>query len=535
MSADPLLKVEALSVAFQGEDGWREVVQEIGFQIERGETLALVGESGSGKSVTAHSILQLLPQGSARNPSGSVWFDKVDLLQADEATLNKIRGNRISMIFQEPMSSLNPLHRVGRQIGEVILAHQACSKSDARAQTLALLQRVGFDDASARLDAYPHRLSGGQRQRVMIALALANSPDLLIADEPTTALDVTIQADILALLKQLQDEDGLALLLITHDLGVVRHVADKVCVMTQGRIVEHGAAQSLFAKPQHEYTKKLLGSEPKGFAKAVAADAPELIRAEGVSVSFPVRTGLLRRTTSHFHAVREASFALAEGETLGLVGESGSGKSTLGRAVLKLQSARGSVAFAGKDLGDLPAGEMRALRSELQIVFQDPFGSLNPRLSVGDIVGEGLRVHAPDSGSSIEAKVAEILEEVGLPAEATRRYPHEFSGGQRQRIAIARAMILQPRFVVLDEPTSALDMTIQLQIIDLLRRFQEKYKISYLFISHDLKVVRALAHKVMVMKDGHIVEQGDAENIFNHPKTDYTKALLGAAFDLTGS
>jgi len=525
----PLLQVHDLSVRF----GDFEAVKHISFEIARGETLALVGESGSGKSVTALSVLQLLPYPLASHPNGSIKFHGEEMVNVSPTALQRLRGNRIAMVFQEPMTSLNPLHTIERQINEVLFLHKRLNTAAARARTLELLQLVGLPDAEKRLGAYPHQLSGGQRQRVMIAMALANEPDLLIADEPTTALDVTIQAQILKLLKDLQQKMGMALLLITHDLNIVRKVVDRVCIMTNGEIVEQGPVSQVFGQPQHAYTKKLLAAEPKGVAAVAHADAPVVMVAKDVKVWFPITAGLLRRTVGHIKAVDGISLSVRAGETLGVVGESGSGKSTLAYALLRLQRSEGSIRFRGEELQGRSWGDMRPLRKDMQIVFQDPFDSLSPRLSVFHIVSEGLQVH--DIGANEterRAMVAEALREVGLDPAAMDRYPHEFSGGQRQRIAIARAIVLKPKFIVLDEPTSALDMSVQAQIVDLLRDLQKKNDLAYLFISHDLRVVRALSDRVMVMKDGKVVEENSAKQIFEAPQTDYTKALIAAAFDI---
>jgi microcin C transport system ATP-binding protein len=527
-----LLEVDDLSVHFDVGGRVVEAVRGISFQIERGETLALVGESGSGKSVTALSILQLLPYPAARHPSGRIRFEGQDLLGAPEEQLAKVRGDRIAMIFQEPMTSLNPLHRVEHQIDEVLRLHNQMTAEQARARTLELLTRVGIPDPEARLASFPHELSGGQRQRVMIAMALANEPDLLIADEPTTALDVTIQAQILALLRELKASSQMSLLLITHDLGVVRKMADRMCVMNGGRIVEQGPVRALFENPQHPYTRHLIAAEPRGEPAAPAADAPVLMEGRDVRVWFPVKRGVLRRTVDHIKAVDGVSLAVREGETVGVVGESGSGKTTLGMALLRLERSRGEVAFLGKSIQGLRFAETRPLRRSMQIVFQDPFGSLSPRLPVGRIIEEGLRIHEPAAAEVHERRVAEVLEEVGLDPACRHRYPHEFSGGQRQRIAIARAMVLRPRFVVLDEPTSALDVSVQAQIVELLRDLQRRHRLAYLFISHDLRVVRAMSHHVVVMRNGQVVEQGPAAQLFAAPREPYTRALFSAAFDL---
>ena len=522
-----LVEVEDLHIGF----GDKTVVEGVSFRLDRGETLALVGESGSGKSLTALALLQLQPPGAA--VSGRVTLDGLDILTADAARLQSSRGGVAGMIFQEPMTSLNPLMRIGRQVCEAMELHRTLTAAVAQEQAVALLREVGFADAADRLDAFPHQLSGGQRQRVMIAMALANDPKLLIADEPTTALDVTIQAQILKLLAEEKSARGLAVLLITHDLAIVRRCADLVCVMQGGRIVEHGTTAEIFSRPQHPYTRMLLDAEPRGRPLPVAPAAPVLMAAEHVGVSFPIRRGVLRRQVGALRAVDDVSITVRAGETVGLVGESGSGKSTMGLALLHLQAASGVVRVGGVDIASLGKRQMRALRADMQIVFQDPYGSLSPRLTVGDIIGEGLAVHAPKLKPAARAtRVAEALAEVGLPADIIGRYPHEFSGGQRQRIAIARAMVLQPRFVVLDEPTSALDRSVQGQIVTLLLRLQKDRGLGYLFISHDLTVVRALAHRVVVMRRGRVVEQGPADQVFANPAEPYTKALMAAAFSL---
>ncbi|MEQ9639969.1 MAG: ABC transporter ATP-binding protein [Alphaproteobacteria bacterium] len=529
----PLLQVTDLSVAFEVEGRRNLAVDRVSFEINERETFALVGESGSGKSVTALSVMQLLPYPAASHPSGSVRFRGEELIGAGPSTMKTVRGDNIGMVFQEPMNALNPLHTVERQIGEMLVTHRGMTGEAAKARVLELLDLVGIRDGERRLGAYPHQLSGGQRQRVMIAMALANEPDLLIADEPTTALDVTIQAQILKLLHELQERLGMAILLITHDLGIVRKVASRVAVMTQGRIVEQGAVADVFERPQHSYTQHLLAAEPKGQPSQADPAAPEVMRAEHLKVYFPIRAGLLRRTVDHVKAVDDISISVRQGHTVGVVGESGSGKTTLGLALLRLISSQGEIAFHGKPIHDVGTKALRPLRQEMQVVFQDPFSSLSPRLSIQQIVEEGLLVHglAPDYDER-RARIGEALVEVGLDPEAMDRYPHEFSGGQRQRVAIARAMVLEPRFVVLDEPTSALDMSVQAQIVDLLRDLQRRHKLAYLFISHDLKVVRALADELIVMRDGKVVEQGPAAQVFDAPQTDYTKALMAAAFDL---
>ena len=523
-----VLQVKDLTVRFRQDGRVVQAVKGVSFSVGRGETVALVGESGSGKSVTALSTVSLLPDSA--EVTGSVLYNGREMVGAPEAALRKVRGNDISFIFQEPMTSLNPLHSIERQIGESLALHQGLTGDKARARILELLTKVGIRDPESRLGAYPHQLSGGQRQRVMIAMALANGPDLLVADEPTTALDVTIQAQILDLLAELKAREGLSLLFITHDLGVVRRIADRVCVMQGGEIVEQGPAAQLFAAPVHPYTQKLLAAEPKGRPDPVADTAPEVVRADGLRVWFPIQRGLLRRTVGHVKAVNGATLSIRAGETLGVVGESGSGKTTLALGLLRLIDSDGPIAFMGHAIHTRRSGQLRDLRRDMQIVFQDPYGSLSPRMTVEQIIAEGLGVHGVEKGRDRRGMVAEIMSEVGLDPVAMGRYPHEFSGGQRQRIAIARAMILRPKFVVLDEPTSALDMTVQVQIVDLLRALQRKWGLAYLFISHDLRVVRALSHKVLVMKDGEVVEAGEGAEIFERPRTDYTRTLLAAAF-----
>jgi microcin C transport system ATP-binding protein len=519
-----LLAVNNLSVSF----GPRRVVDDVSFTLDRGETLALVGESGSGKSLTALSLLQLLPHGA--DSTGHVTLDGQEMVCANPALLRRLRGGVAGMVFQEPMSSLNPLQSIGRQVAEAVTLHGRLPRPDRRATLIRLLSQCGFADAESRLDAFPHQLSGGQRQRVMIAMALANDPALLIADEPTTALDVTIQAQILQLLAAQKQARGLALLLISHDLAIVRRYADRVCVMQHGRIVEQGSVAQVFAQPEHAYTRMLIAAEPRGRPLPVRPDAPILVEAHDIKVHFPIRSGLLRSVVAHVKAVDGVSLMVRAGETVALVGESGSGKSTMGAALLRLEHSLGTVRLAGQDV---TAMHRRDMCAQAQIVFQDPFGSLSPRLTLGDIVAEGLRVHRRDlTDTDRNQRVAAALEEVGLPADSAQRYPHEFSGGQRQRIAIARAMVLQPRFVVLDEPTSALDMSVQAQIVELLRRLQRDRDLGFLFISHDLKVVRALAHRVVVMRRGHVVEAGAADDIFDRPQHDYTRALMAAAFAL---
>ncbi|HLM13110.1 MAG TPA: ABC transporter ATP-binding protein [Reyranella sp.] len=532
MTDAALLEVKNLSVNFGTGDDAVRAVKNVSFEIKRGETLAVVGESGSGKSVTALSILQLLPYPMANHPGGSIRFQGRELVGAAPRDLLAVRGNRISMIFQEPMTSLNPLHTIERQVNEVLILHKGLTRAAARKRTLELLEQVGIPEAATRLDAFPHQLSGGQRQRVMIAMALANEPDLLIADEPTTALDVTIQAQILKLLKTLQARYGMALLFITHDLGIVRKMADRVCVMTKGLIVEQGPVDEVFDNPQHSYTQHLLSAEPKG--RPVDADpaAAEILKLDDVKVHFPIKRGVLRRTVGYIKAVDGVSLTLREGHTIGLVGESGSGKTTLGLALLRLEGSKGGIQFDKQDLQALSQREIRPLRRQMQIVFQDPYSSLSPRMSVGEIVGEGLQVHKIGSEAERSRLIDQALTEVGLDPAARERYPHEFSGGQRQRIAIARALVLKPRLIVLDEPTSALDMSVQAQIVDLLRDLQTRHKLAYLFISHDLKVVRALADEVLVLRHGKVVERGSAQQIFERPQTPYTQALIAAAFNL---
>ena len=529
----PLLEVTDLSVDFGSGGAAVHAVRNVSFRIERGRTFSLVGESGSGKSVTALSIMQLLPYPFARHPAGSIRFQGQELVGAGHELLKDIRGDKIGIIFQEPMTSLNPLHTVERQINETLLLHKKLGRGAARARTVELLRLVGIPNPEKRLSAYPHELSGGQRQRVMIAMALANDPDLLIADEPTTALDVTIQAQILKLLKELQEKLGMALLLISHDLNIVRKMGGWVGVMTKGEIVEQGAVDEVFERPAHAYTRKLLAAEPKGAAIHAVADAPTVIEAEDIKVWFPIKAGVLRRTVDYVKAVDGVSVKVKAGHTVGVVGESGSGKTTLGLALLRLIKSEGPVVYLGRRIDKLGWRELRPLRREMQVVFQDPYGSLSPRLSVAQIIAEGLNVHGlGGNGVDREQLIIDALTEVGLDPESRHRYPHEFSGGQRQRIAIARAIVLKPRFVVLDEPTSALDMSVQAQIVDLLRALQERHGLAYLFISHDLRVVRALSEEVLVMKDGKVVEAGPAKAVFEAPREAYTKALMAAAFAL---
>ncbi|WP_299773345.1 ABC transporter ATP-binding protein [uncultured Tateyamaria sp.] len=521
-----LLQVKDLCVGFRQDGQLTEAVKGVSFHVDRGETVALVGESGSGKSVSALSTVSLL--GDSAEVTGSVTYDDQEMIGADERLLRKVRGNDISFIFQEPMTSLNPLHTIAKQLGESLALHQGIAGDAARARILELLDKVGIRDAESRLNAYPHELSGGQRQRVMIAMALANKPDVLIADEPTTALDVTIQAQILDLLADLKAAEGMGLLFITHDLGIVRRIADRVCVMQNGEIVETGPTKEIFDAPKHPYTQKLLSAEPTGQPSPVPQDAELVAETEHLKVWFPITAGLLRKTVGHVKAVNDATIRVHAGETVGIVGESGSGKTTLALAIMRLISSEGRIVYMGQDIRAWSVRELRRLRKDMQIVFQDPFGSLSPRMTAMQIIAEGLGVHGIDDGRSAREVVAEVMTEVGLDPITMDRYPHEFSGGQRQRIAIARAMVLRPKLVVLDEPTSALDMTVQVQIVELLRGLQRKYGLAFLFISHDLKVVRAMSHKMLVMKQGDIVEQGVAEDLFERPQTDYTRLLLQA-------
>ena len=529
--SDPVLSVRDLTVSFRQEGVETQAVRGVSFEVGRGETVALVGESGSGKSVTALSTVALLPDSATIG--GSVTYGGEEMVGASEKRLMAARGNEISFIFQEPMTSLNPLHILEKQIGESLAVHQGLVGEAARERTLELLTKVGIPDPEVRLTSYPHQLSGGQRQRVMIAMALANNPGLLIADEPTTALDVTIQAQILRLLADLKRDMGMSMLFITHDLGVVRQIADRVYVMKDGEIVEHGPTAEIFGTPTHPYTQMLLSAESVGGPDPVSEEAPVIAETDALRIWFPIQRGLLKRTVGHIKAVNAATLAVRAGETVGIVGESGSGKTTLALAIMRLIGSEGPVTFLGQNIQGWRSRQMRPLRRDMQIVFQDPYGSLSPRMTVEEIIAEGLAIHGTAPGQDTTQMVGEIMAEVGLDPAMMHRYPHEFSGGQRQRVAIARAMILRPKLVVLDEPTSALDMTVQVQIVELLRELQRKYQLAYLFISHDLKVVRALSHRVMVMKDGDVVEEGPVDRIFDAPETAYTRELMAAAFDLS--
>ena len=524
-----VLEVRNLRISFRQDGRTVPAVKGVSFQVPRGQTVALVGESGSGKSVTALSTVGLL--GAAAQVEGSVLYDGRELVGAPEAALREVRGNDISFIFQEPMTSLNPLQTIQRQLEESLALHQGLQGAPARARVVELLTKVGIRDPEMRLQDYPHQLSGGQRQRVMIAMALANGPELLIADEPTTALDVTIQAQIMQLLAELKRDEQLSMLFISHDLGLVRRIADHVCVMKDGEIVEQGPAAQIFANPQHPYTRKLLEAEPKGLAEPFTEDAPQIVATRDLKVWFPIKRGWLRRTVGHVKAVNGATLNVRAGETLGIVGESGSGKTTLALAIMRLIESEGPILFMGQEIADQQGRGLRRLRRDMQIVFQDPYGSLSPRMTVEQIIAEGLGVHGIEAGQDPRALVSDMMAEVGLDPAMMHRYPHEFSGGQRQRIAIARAMILKPRLVVLDEPTSALDMTVQVQIVELLRRFQRKQGLAYLFISHDLRVVRAMSHQILVMRAGEVVEQGPTAQVFAAPQNDYTRGLMAAAFE----
>lgn len=527
-----VLQIQDLKVVFSQDGRQVDAVRGVSFEVARGEVVALVGESGSGKSVTAMSSVALL--GANAKVTGSIRYNGQQMVGASRDLLQQVRGNEISFIFQEPMTSLNPLHTIEKQLRESIELHQdprqSLTGAEIEARIIALLERVGLPDPASRLGAYPHQLSGGQRQRVMIAMALANGPELLIADEPTTALDVTIQAQILDLLMLLKQQDGMGMLFITHDLGIVRQIADRVCVMQDGKIVETGPTKDIFKAPQHPYTQKLLNAHSVGAPQPFDPSASVIAQATNAKIWFPIQRGVLKRTVGHVKAVNDVSLTLRAGETIGIVGESGSGKSTLAMAIMRLISFEGKIAFDGRDIGALKTRDLRALRKDMQIVFQDPYGSLSPRMTCAQIIAEGLGVHGTPSGRSQEDLVEEILQEVGLDPEMQHRYPHEFSGGQRQRIAIARAMVMRPKLVVLDEPTSALDMTVQVQIVDLLRNLQKAHGLAYLFISHDLRVVRAMSHTVIVMKEGDVVEHGPVSEVFEAPKTQYTRSLMAAAF-----
>jgi len=529
--AGPILRIADLSVDFRGGGSVVHAVKQVSLDIVRGETMALVGESGSGKSVTAHSILRLLPYPDAFHPSGKIYFGDLETLSATDDQIQSIRGNKIGMVFQEPMTAFNPLHTIGRQINEGLILHRGASESDASRRTLELLEQVGIEDAGKRMDSYVHQLSGGQRQRAMIAMALANNPELLIADEPTTALDVTVQAQVIDLLKRLQQQYRMAIMLITHDFSVVRRFSDRIAVMYQGEIVETGVSDDILAKPQHDYTKLLMRSDPGGAPSPTPGDAASIIETRDLKVWFPVKKGILKRTVDHIKAVDGITIRVRRGHSLGIVGESGSGKTTLGLAVLRLIHSTGGIAFEDIAIGSFDKKRMRPLRNEMQIVSQDPFGSLSPRMPVSDIIGEGLGIHRPEDRDTFDEEVMRVLEEVGLDPDARHRYPHEFSGGQRQRIAIARALILKPKLIVLDEPTSSLDRSVQFQVINLLRDLQTKHCLTYLIITHDLRIVKALCHEVVVMKSGAVVEAGSANEVFGSPKRPYTKSLLAAAFD----
>jgi microcin C transport system ATP-binding protein len=530
-----LLEVKDLSITFQQGDQITEAVTSVSFSLEKGQTLALVGESGSGKSVSSHAILQLLPTNSAQYKSGEILFKGQNLLSFGEADMRQIRGNEISMIFQEPMTSLNPLHTIERQIGEVLKLHKHMTPPQAKARCLELLELVGIPEPERRLKSYPHELSGGQKQRVMIAMALANQPEILIADEPTTALDVTVQKQVLELISDIQSKLGMAVILISHDLNIVKQYADNVAVMLKGKVVESGPIKEVFENPSHHYTKNLVEAEPSGAPEPIDNSAPELLATQDLSIQFPIKKNFFGKTIESFVAVDKISMKVREGETLGIVGESGSGKTTLGLAIMKLISSEGKILFEQNEVSALNQKQFRPLRREIQIVFQDPFGSLSPRMSIADIIAEGLEIHGIGDAQSNEEQIIQVLKEVDLDPAIRHRYPHEFSGGQRQRIAIARALVLRPKLIILDEPTSALDRSIQVQVIDLLRRIQTKYKLAYIFISHDLAVVKALSHRVLVIRAGKIVEQNECEQLFRVPKEPYTKQLLEAAYFYSSS
>lgn len=521
-----VLSIDSLSVGFGRGKNVEQVTFDVSLDIRKGETLALVGESGSGKSVTANSILKLLPKGSSHYLSGHIKFDDIDMLNCSERQLRGIRGGRIGMIFQEPMVSLNPLHKVGRQLVETLSIHRGMRTNKAEQHAISWLKKVGIRNPEQKVTAYPHELSGGERQRVMIAMALINEPELLIADEPTTALDVSVQAQILDLLKELQEEMGMAMLFITHDLSIVRRIADRVAVMQQGRLVEVGECQQVFNEPSHPYTQKLINSDPRGLPVEVSTSAKPLLSVENLKVWFPIKGGLFKRVLDHVKAVTNMNFELRQGHSIGLVGESGSGKSTTGMAILKLVQSEGLIEFDGQDIQTLDRKGMLPYRSRMQVVFQDPFSALNPRMSVAQVIGEGLRVHFEHDEQTLDSMICDVMREVDLDPETRHRYPNEFSGGQRQRIAIARALILKPEFILLDEPTSSLDRTVQAQVLDLLKALQVKHGLTYLFISHDLNVVKSLCHYTIVMKDGQIVEQGNTQQLFARPEQDYTKTLV---------
>jgi microcin C transport system ATP-binding protein len=529
--AKSLLSIENLSVDFKAAESVIHAVKQVSLEVNRGETMALVGESGCGKSVTAHSILRLLPYPQASHPSGAIYFDNMETLGATDDQIRSIRGNKIGMIFQEPMTAFNPLHSIERQINEVLVLHKGVSETNASKRTLELLKLVGIQNAANRMSSYPHELSGGQRQRAMIAMALANNPELLIADEPTTALDVTVQAQIIDLLKSLQRQFEMAVLLITHDFSVVRKFSDRIAVMYQGEIVETGNSDDIFANPQHDYTNLLMQSDLGGEPSPVQSNADTMVKTEDLKVWFPIKKGILKRTRNYIKAVDGITIRVRQGHSLGVVGESGSGKTTLGLAILRLIESDGAIAFQNVPIDAYNQKQMRLLRKEMQIVFQDPFGSLSPRLSIAKIIEEGLEIHKPEDKDRFEEEIVTVLQEVDLDPDVRHRYPHEFSGGQRQRIAIARALVLKPKLIVLDEPTSSLDRSVQFQVINLLRDLQMKYGLTYLFITHDLKIVKALCHELIVMKSGAIVEAGPAQKVFTSPEQDYTRSLLSAAFD----
>ncbi|KEQ15062.1 ABC transporter ATP-binding protein [Endozoicomonas numazuensis] len=527
--ASPLLEIKDLEVHFHQSGSISPAVKSASFELHAGETLGLVGESGSGKSISALSILQLLPE-NARH-KGEIVFEGKNLLTASEKEIRAVRGNQIGMIFQEPMTALNPLHTIEKQICEVLSLHLGLRPQQASQRALELLELVGIQEAAKKLPAYPHELSGGQRQRAMIAMALACEPKILIADEPTTALDVTVQRQILSLLKELQQKFGMAILFISHDLNLIQHVSHRICVMKDGEMVETGSTKDVFNHPKHPYTIELLNAEPSGAPEPVPSAQNKIIEGSDIRVWFPVKAGFFRKTVDHIKAVTDVSISVSEGQTLGVVGESGSGKTTLGMALLKLQDSEGKIYFEGNPLHSLNQKQCRPYRRQLQVVFQDPYGSLSPRMTIADIIGEGLDIHQLASNNERDVLIIKAMDEVGLDPQWRHRYPHEFSGGQRQRIAIARALVLKPKLIILDEPTSALDRTVQSQVIELLRSLQKKYNLSYIFISHDLAVVKAMSHRILVMKDGEIVEQGSTDQIFHHPQTGYTRELLEAAFE----